>query len=391
VISGSKDASEAAARALKGSEEWPIAEALLDLGFGEREGFAMRTYTAFPSIDGTQTLKAPLVTSVMRQRSDRNPVVNWFGEQLASDKLPDPSQWIESFEGGEDEVLALTVVSDRELAKGAVAVLVSSAGGDDRTARDFAKDLRNLKESDVAKVKKAWHDKRRKLFTKKVTDVQGPYHLILRIGPPSAAAARRAQEAAVAAASKAGGRPGGGPGGRPGGPPAGMAGGGPPGGMAGGPPPGMGVPASVRGGPPRGGPPGPGMPGYRGAAQEEEEPTEFEQEIDLGVIQLKVDSGEVSFGNDNLAVGIHKAKAAISILKPSDFKNFENEDVARLELDNVKHSVDMTLQPDGTWKGVFNTAPEVKRGGRGATRRGARGMPAGGKGVYVFLEPAIEE
>ena len=366
VISGSKDASEAAARALKGSEEWPIAEALMELGFGEREGFAMRTYTAFPSIDGTQTLKAPLVTSVMRQRSDRNPVVAWFGKQLASDTLPDPSRWVEAFGGGEEEVLTLTVVSDRELAKGAVAVLVSSAGGDDRTARQFADELRAMKGSDVEKVKKAWDDKRRELFTRKVTEVQGPYRLLLRIGPESAEATRRAQEAATAAMAKARG-----------GPPGGMGG---PGGMASGPPPGMQRPAMPR----------PGIPGYRGATQEEQ-PVEFEQEIDLGIIHLKVDGDRVSFGNDNLAVSIHKSKAAISILKPSDFKNFENEDVAKLELDNVDYAVDMKLQPDGSWKGVFNTAPEVKRGGRGAGRRGAQGQAGGAKGVYVFLEKATAE
>ena len=386
VISGSKDASEASARALKGSEEWPIAEALMELGFGEREGFAMRTYTAFPGIDGTQTLKAPLVTSVMRQRSDRNPVVMWFGEELASDRLPDPSRWIESFAGGEDEVLALTVVSDRELAKGAVAVLVSSAGGDDRMARHFADKLRDDKASDVEKVKKAWQVERRKLFTKKVTEVQGPYHLILRIGPPSAEATRRAQEAAMAAMAKTRGGAGGGlaaaaPGGRAGGPPPGM-----------GVPPGMGGPPPGMGGPPRGGIPRPGMPGYRGTANQEEDlPIEFEQEIDLGIIHLKVDDDKVSFGNDNLAVSIHKSKSAISILKPSDFKNFENEEVAKLEVDNVKYSVDMTLQPDGSWKGAFNTAPEVKRGGRGAARRGMAGQAGGAKGVYVFLEKAIVE
>ena len=134
------------------------------------------------------------------------------------------------------------------------------------------------------------------------------------------------------------------------------------------------------------------MPGYRGTAtREEEQPVEFEQEIDLGIIHLKVDGDEVSFGNDNLAVSIHKTKAAISILKPSDFKNFENEDGAKLEVDNVKYSVDMTLQPDGSWKGVFNTAPEAKRGGRGAAQRAGRGQAGGAKGVYVFLEKAIVE
>ena len=140
-----------------------------------------------------------------------------------------------------------------------------------------------------------------------------------------------------------------------------------------------------------------GGPARSGARRVQEQPVEYEQTIDLGIVNLQIDGETVSLGNDNLPVSFHKTKPAICIVKPNDLKNFENDQLAGLALENVKYAIELTLQPDGSWKGVCNTAPDAARGGgrpmptaRGAVGPGGQG---GGqvKGVYVFLRKAIGE
>ena len=130
-------------------------------------------------------------------------------------------------------------------------------------------------------------------------------------------------------------------------------------------------------------------------AQQAEGPLEFTHEIDLGIVQLQVQGDQVSFGNAKLSVSLHDTKAAIRIDKPADLKNFDNEDVAELELEGVDYAVELMFQPDGSWKGVFNTAPAKAKGAAGppgrGNPRGGGGGAAPAKGIYIFLEKAEEE
>jgi hypothetical protein len=385
VSRGSLAASTAAARALRGSSDWPLEEALMELEFGDREGFARQTYAAFPSFDPRSVAQTvPLVTAVMREKAERNPVVEWFGQQLSNDTLPAPSQWINAYPGGEDEVLGLVTAKDRELGNGAVAVLVASAGGDDRMALSFADELRALKSPSEDDLRKAWDKKRRELFLEQMSRAQGTYRLVLKIGPADADAAERSRATATRTSTRSGrgrssnsGMPTAESGG-PGAPMALGAGGMPPGALA-----------------MFGNPNAAGAQARKPAAKPK---VVYVSEIVLGVIELKVSSKGISFGNEQLpSVSVHKTKAAISIDKPGEFKNWvdtlrkrgdlvDAEELENLELEGVKYAVELTLQPSGMWEGACNTAPPTS--GRGArARNGARSRANPAVGVYVFLEP----
>jgi hypothetical protein len=348
ALRGSANASNAATRAMIGSE-WPIDRALMDLEFGERQGFAMRTYDNLTGM-------VPWVTYTLRRRVDRNPVVNWFGQELASGSLPDPSLWVNAF-GGESELIELATATDGELAKGAIAVLVASAGGADRKAQDLYTRVRALGAPTAEQVKELWQTERRDIFVQRARRMEGTYRLVLRTGPLSE------QVAAPTARRDAGG-------------PA-MAGTGGPGAMA---PdaPGMMPPG---GGPgmmmPPGGPGGLGamaMPGSIGSTdqprpQAVELPDHFGQEIVLGQIQLRVSGQDVGFGNDNLAVKLHEQVFALVMDAPAELANFDNDAVKDLPLEDATGPAILMPQPDGTWHGAFNL-PEM--------------------GVYIFLEPATD-
>jgi hypothetical protein len=345
ALRGSSNASNAATRAMIGSD-WPIARALMDLEFGERQGFAMRTYDNL-------TGRVPWVTYTLRRRVDRNPVVQWFGHELAAGNLPDPDQWVNAF-GGQSELVELATATDGELAKGAIAVLVASAGGTDRKAQDLYSQVRSLGAPTTAQVTEMWQTEQRDIFVQRARRMEGTYRLVLRTGPRSEqTAATSTGRRAAAPSPDDPGIPGG----------AGMM---PPGG------PGMMPP----GGPGMMPPGGPGaMPGMASASSDEPRPTEielpdhFNQEIVLGQVQLRVTGQDVGFGNSNLAVKLHPSFFALVMDAPAELANFDNEAVKDLPLEEASGPAILLPQPDGTWHGVFNL-PEM--------------------GVYIFLEPATE-
>lgn len=337
VLSGSSSASTAAARALLGSG-WPIDVALTDLEYGERQGFAMRMYENL-------TGRVPLVTSVLRQRTSRNPMLDWFGRELAVGNLPDPASWLAAFPGGENAVIELATVGDGELAKGAIAVLVSSVGGPDRTAQNLFGELRGAANQNAQRVREIWTAARKDILLLGLRKAEGPYRLVLRIGPTSRAAKPAAGGLAGGPMDYAG--PGG-----PGGP--GMMG--PPGGM-GMMPPGM-----------------DGMDGMDAASPPPasiaiEEDVRFEKEISIGVLHLKVEGDGVSFGNETLSVSLAESRLALRI-RPNELRNFQNNELADMPLESATEPIDLYPQDDGSWKGVFN-------------------IP-GDKGVFVFLIPVSE-
>ncbi len=326
VLRGSSSASSAASRALLGSN-WPIDATLADLEFGERQGFAMRTYENL-------TGRVPWVTNVLRQRLDRNPVLVWFGYELADGNLPDPSAWIDAFRGGEEELLGLSVANDSELAKGVVAVLVSSAGGQDRTAQQLFAKIRQLPDQSTENVSKLWQEQRREILAQRIRRMEGPYRLVLRVSGTitgSSSTSRGDDEPPRGREAERMARPPSGP--------------------------------MVLGGRPGGG------PRQQGKKPKLKLPDTFDQEIILGVVQLKVNGQDISFGNQNVSVKLHDSKLAIVIEKPSELVNFENEQLSQLPLEKAKQPTTLTPQVDGNWVGMFSLS---------------------GADMFIFLEPASE-
>lgn len=303
VLRGSTATSTAAARELVGSG-WQLDTALLKLEYGERQGFAMNIYEAM-------TGRVPVVTSVLRQRVPRNPVVEWFGRQLSEGNVPQASQWIQAF-SGENELLDLATINDRDLARGAIATLVAAVGGDDRDAKEMADRIRDMPDKGMAKVQELWVQMRGEIFAKRIRRLEGSYRLVLRVGPE--------------------------------------------------------LPQRSTG--PGAIDPRTGQPITRRKLADDFSSIPAERELALGVLQLRVDGEQVSFGNQNLSVRQHKEKLAIVIDKASEFQNFEHPDLEALGLDSVEQPVELVPLESGQWQGAFN-------------------IP-GGKAVYVLLYPATD-
>jgi hypothetical protein len=265
VLRGGTEASIASSRSLVNSNK-PLAEAMLALAFGERQGFAMRMY------ENLTGRSAPLVTALLRQRNDRNPLVGWLGESIANGELPPPSTWASKL--NQDQLIDLASSNDVELARGAVAALVNAIGGSDRDAANFAQELRRLPDQSPANLLTQWSEYRKGFFTRAMQRYGGPYRLVLRVF-----------EAA------------------------------------------------------------PSNPGQASPVNQTPD-----RETLLGVVQLVADGASVSIGS-NVAVSVPSEQLALRIDKPAELKNFPNEELAKLPLEEVQTPVDLRPQADGTWRG----------------------------------------
>ncbi len=174
VLRGSRDTSVMAVRALFGGKG-PLGEVLLELGPGERQGFGMLVYQIM-----TKRNQPPLVVNVLRRRETNNPVAQWFGEQVALGVLPPNHEWARQFTS-DDPLLDLAMSRDTELAKGAAAVLVASAGGSDRTALSFLEQLQSLPDQTRENVAATWQQQKKTIRAQQLAQYEGPYQLTLAL------------------------------------------------------------------------------------------------------------------------------------------------------------------------------------------------------------------
>lgn len=310
VIRAGTDASRRATRVLlRSKSDWPIDKALMAQGYSDRQAFAARTYENL-------TGKAPLVSGLMRQKVENNPLVEWFGKEIAGGKTPGTGEWA-SHAGGEDKLLDLVMSADPDLARGAMAALVAEAGGDDRIIQPLTQKLTQLPDTTLANLKTQWASARRDIYAMRLSRADGPYTLIVRV--------------ANQASTGAPGTPGMTPSGPPGAPPMGM-------------------------------PPGPVAPG--GAKAENEKTGSGiadATEIELGIVQLQADGQSIKLANQALTLSVPSDKMAIRVDKPAELKNFSNAEIEKLAIDQVTAPVDLLPQQDGSWRGSFVLPPENRQ------------------------------
>jgi hypothetical protein len=178
LLKGSEKASVAATKAIMNSKgAYPLDAYMMSLSYGDRQGLAKHIYENKIGLD-------PLVTPLMRQRIDNNPVVAWFGREVSRGVLPNPASWAAQYQN-EDTLLKDTVSQETDLALAATAALVLNAGGDERVIRDLAQKFRLSPDQSIAALKSVWLEGKRSINAAKLAKVAGNYKLLLRVGGTS--------------------------------------------------------------------------------------------------------------------------------------------------------------------------------------------------------------
>ena len=165
----------------------PIDWALGQLNPTERQRFAIGLYEA-------HHMEVPLAVVLLRQASEKDKILDWFGSQVAHNSTPpDRVQWGRSVVSEHEMLDIVADTEDLELAKAAVDVLVASAGGDVRQAESITTAMfgkqRHLLTTN-------WTEHRRKLYVDNIAKAAGSYQLVLYVykkpdGPRSPRAATR--------------------------------------------------------------------------------------------------------------------------------------------------------------------------------------------------------
>ncbi|MEX1017112.1 MAG: hypothetical protein WDZ31_10250 [Phycisphaeraceae bacterium] len=264
-----------AGRALVDAER-SIGSALLALSGPEREHAVNRLYDR---VEGT----SPAVTSLLRESDrGRGGVNEWFGEQIAEGRLPEPREWAEAFRG-EEALLDLAGGADEDLAAGAVAALVYAAGGDEIAVAEQIDHFRQLRGADRDALQEAWSSARQDIYARRLSQAEGSYRLVAIVqGRDEGQAMPERFDAYNADATAA--------------------------------------PA-------------------------------VQTRITLGVVDLTADGRSVRLSNDIVPLTLAPDRLAIRIERVRELNNFNNEELAELEMDQVREPLDLLPGSDGTWAG----------------------------------------
>lgn len=303
-----------ASRKLHGSG-WPIADALSQLEPEMRSRFGLNLYEGL-------TGSPNAVAALLGDPTHRSPLVRWFGEQLASGELPKAALWAEQFQG-DDQLLDLAVGDDRMIADGAVAALVGAAGGDEWAAEDLARRFADHGDRSAAGLKSLWSVTKQQIYAHRLGEASGTYRLVLEIaGEANSIVA--GQLGAPGYASPAGEPFGRGP-------------------------------AGPGGGPMPMGPIPPEAMAMMGSQPDPVPVVEFpEPQISmvLGVVELFAEDQEVRLAGDPIELMVPQEYLAIRIMPVGALKNFENEQLTDVDLDNVHQPLDLRPEPNGSWRGT---------------------------------------
>jgi hypothetical protein len=175
ILKGSEKASIAATKAIMNSKgTYPMDAYMMSLSYGDRQGLAKHIYENRTGLD-------PLVTPLMKQRIENNPIVAWFGREVARGVLPAPKDWAGQYQD-ENMLLAATVSQENDLAMAATAALVLHAGGDERVIRDLNGKFRLSPDQSPAALKAVWLEGKRTINANKLANVAGNYKLLLKVG-----------------------------------------------------------------------------------------------------------------------------------------------------------------------------------------------------------------
>lgn len=298
VVEGDDAASATAARKLHGSEQ-PIGTALLAIEPSRRGVFGKQVYIALSD-------EPTWVGGLLRDPDDRAQLNQWFGGQFAAGELPGAAQWAERFRN-EDELFELASSQDVDLSRGAVAALVGSAGGDRRAAEELAVTFSTTSDRSPQGLKTLWVDAKKDIYGRRLADAAGQYRLVVNIAPEQSGDGEAFLDPFA-----------GGPGFNP------------------------------AGGFPGGANP---VPIEESAAASDANDPNKTVKVTLGVVDLIADGQSIRFGGDPFELTVPNDYLAIRIDRVAKLKNFENPELADIDLESVSEPLDLRVQPDDTWEG----------------------------------------
>jgi hypothetical protein len=321
ILRGDEAASASAARKLHGCG-WNLESMLQTLDYQQRGLFGVKVYQSLAG-------QAPLVTGLLRQAARRNQSMRWFAQQMSDGHLPEPIEWAKNFPREED-LLEIAGSADDALAAGAVAALVSLAGGDEPTSKRLAESFRHAPDRTMQGLRKHWRPAKKQIYTTRLAAAAGSYRLKVIVGPPSEDARNRRQQNQQLAAAPGRTYPGGGPGFGP-----------PPGGRPG---------VAAR---PGGRPVAPAAAPAPEIQQQPIDDTVLKQtvKITLGVVDLIVDTQAIRFEGETVDLIVPDEHLAIRIKRASSLKGFDNKELEKIPLDRVREPLDLIPHPDGSWQG----------------------------------------
>ncbi len=236
------------------------------------------------------TGSSPMVAGLLRVSDGRSPVVNWFARQVSASGLPEASDWAEAA-NGEDNLVTLAASSDPELASAAVASLVASAGGDELAARDLARKMSTAADRSPEALREQWVSAKQDIYASRLSHAAGRYRLIVNLR---------------------------GSGGR-----------------------------TLNSG---------GFGNFQfprsGSTADTPANAPLIKSHDVALIDLQADGHSLGLASGTLTLGAAESTLAISLIDPSELKDFGHEELAKLPLEDIQGPIDLLPQKDGSWRGA---------------------------------------
>ncbi len=73
---------------------------------------------------------------------------------------------------------------------------------------------------------------------------------------------------------------------------------------------------------------------------------------DVALIELQADGHTLELASGTLTLGAAESTLAISIIDPSELKDFGHDELAKLPLEHIQDPIDLLPQKDGSWRGA---------------------------------------
>ena len=72
----------------------------------------------------------------------------------------------------------------------------------------------------------------------------------------------------------------------------------------------------------------------------------------VALIELEADGDSLGLASGTLTLGVPETHLAISLLVPTELKDFGNEELAQVPIEDVDGSIDLLPQKTGSWRGA---------------------------------------
>lgn len=297
VVTGDGPIAAKAARALLGSHR-ELRDPLQALSAGDRMLFATRLYAT------TRRGEAPQVVGLLQDEAGGE-VLQWFADRVAAGDLPMPGEWSAAV-GGEERLLQLACSSDPAVSVGAAAALIAAAGGDEVAAKELSARFSQQPQRTVESLRPLWRVTKQAIYARQLSNVDGRYRLMVAARPPKEVKTQRSKPVVRQ----------------------------------------RGVPDidSMFEGPPSSSI----APSNTAAAS----PSETSVRVMLGIVDLMVDGQSVRLRNGSLSLGVSPDRLAIRVAQPNQLKNFQNEQVTALPLEQIGEPLDLLPESNGSWAGT---------------------------------------